>query len=200
MARLVHKANGEQGQVLLLRMGVNRLGRSQHNDFPIDHPTVSSIHCEITLTSENLLLKDCKSTNGTFLNDVPVEEAVLKEGQVLRLGDVELLVDDTEVKVEIPKFEVATLAPPIVDDDGSLMCRKHENRRATYQCPQCLEILCDQCVHKLRRRKGKTLLLCPLCSHPCQRLGAAPKKRKGSLLNFLMQTVKLPFPRKNASE
>jgi hypothetical protein len=47
-------------------------------------------------------------------------------------------------------------------------------------------------VHRLRRRGGRLLKLCPLCSHRCEPLGGEKKKKK-SLFGFLHQTVKLPF-------
>jgi len=52
--------------------------------------------------------------------------------------------------------------------------------------------MCDACVHLLRRRGGKPLKLCPLCSHKCEPIGGQKKKKK-SLLSFLQKTVKLPF-------
>lgn len=193
MAKLVARLQGEWGQIILLRLGVNRLGRSQENEFMVEHPTISSKHCEITLSSEGVFLKDCHSTNGTFLNGAAVSEALLQPGQVVRLGDVEFLVEDTEVTVDIPKFDHPTPAPPLVKVDGSVMCRRHEHRLAEYQCKHCHELLCRECVHLLRRRRGKVLLLCPLCSHPCEPLNAGSKKAKRPLLKFLLNTVRLPF-------
>jgi hypothetical protein len=43
----------------------------------------------------------------------------------------------------------------------------------------------------MRRRGGKYLELCPLCSHKVERISA--KKKKKSILGFLAKTVKLPF-------
>ena len=47
-------------------------------------------------------------------------------------------------------------------------------------------------MHRLRRRGGKVLKLCPLCSHTCAPLAGEGKKKK-TLLGFLHKTVKLPF-------
>jgi hypothetical protein len=52
--------------------------------------------------------------------------------------------------------------------------------------------MCDSCVKRLRRRGGKTLKLCPVCSHPVERIGEK-KKQKKSILGFLQKTVKMPF-------
>ena len=86
----------------------------------------------------------------------------------------------------------APLGIPVVLWDGSMLCRRHPQARATHQCTHCSEVLCDECVHRLRRRGGKVLKLCPLCSHPCERIGGERKKKK-TLLGFLQKTVKLPF-------
>lgn len=194
MAKLLIKSAGFGNQVINLNLGVNRFGRSPGNDFVIEHATVSAKHCEIALSDGEVTVRDCGSTNGTYINDQPVMEARLAEGQVLRLGDVDFLVESTDVTIAIPKFEVARPAPPVVLTDGSLVCPRHKHSRATHQCTHCHEVLCDECVHRLRRRGGKLLKLCPLCSHTCEPIGGQKKKKK-TFLGFLQRTVKLPFLR-----
>jgi hypothetical protein len=195
MARLMVKSESSEARVLHLNLGVNRFGRSQGNDFQIEHSTVSARHCEITLGDGSLTVRDCDSTNGTFVDGKPISEATLSAGQVLRLGDVELLVETTDVTITIPKFEVPRPAPPVVLSDGSIVCPRHRHARATHQCTHCRELLCDDCVHRLRRRGGKLLKLCPLCSHRCEVIGGEGKKPKGGFLKFLQRTVRLPFSR-----
>ncbi|MGH7971888.1 MAG: FHA domain-containing protein [Limisphaerales bacterium] len=199
MARVQIVTEGFHNQVFELRLGVNRIGRSPANDFTIEHPTVSGRHCEIVLSETEIVVRDCDSTNGTFVAGQPVSKAVLSAGQTLRLGDVEMLVDSTEVKVSIPTFETAKPAPPVVLWDGSMLCRRHPQARATHQCTNCHEVLCDECVHHMRRRGGKVLKLCPLCSHKCERIGGEKKKKK-TFLGFLQKTVKLPFMRSSSDE
>ena len=194
MARLVVKTLEPAGRGLELKLGANRLGRSPDCDFQIDHPTVSALHCQVILGDNQLLVRDCGSTNGTFVNGEPVREARLMAGQTLRLGDVELLVESTEVTIAIPPIAVPVAAPPVVLPDGSTLCRRHPESRATHQCTHCKELLCPACITRLRRRGGKVFYFCSLCSHPVQRLGPEPKRKK-SLLSFLQKTVKLPFLR-----
>lgn len=192
MARLVVKDTGNGGQVIELHLGLNRLGRSPANHFQIEHPTVSATHCEVVLSEQRVVVRDCASTNGTFVDGERINEAELSVGQVLRLGDVELLVETTDVTIAIPVFDMPRPAPPVVLPDGSLICPRHPKARATHQCTNCREVLCDACVHWLRRRGGKLMKFCPLCSHPCVPLGAEKKKKK-SLLGLWRKTVKLPF-------
>ncbi len=197
MAKLLIKSEGFGNQVVQLKLGVNRFGRSPGNDFQIEHATISARHCEIELGDDGVFVRDCNSTNGTYLDDRPTREAKLAPGQVLRLGDVELLVETTEVTVAIPKVEVAPhKAPPVVLSDGSLVCPRHPESRVTHQCTYCREVMCDACVHQLRRRGGKLLKLCPICSHKCEVIGGEKKKKK-SLFGLLQKTVKLPFIRRS---
>src|SRR5436853_2757671 len=136
MAKLLIKSEGFHGQVVELNLGVNRFGRIQGNDFQIEHPTVSAKHCEIVLGDGELIVRDCGSTNGTFIDGEPIGESRLSAGQTLRLGDVELLVETTEVTVAIPKFDMPLSAPPVVLTYGArdLVCPRHRHALATHQC------------------------------------------------------------------
>jgi hypothetical protein len=192
MARLVIKSAEFGDRVIELNLGVNQLGRCPESDVQIEHPTVSELHCEIVLADEGVLVRDCASTNGTFVNGQRIKQARLSAGQILHLGEVELLVENTDVTIAIPQFDMPRPAPPVVMSDGSLLCPRHPKARATHQCTHCREVLCDTCVHRLRRRGGKVLKFCPLCSNPCVPLFAEKRKKK-SLFDLLLKTTKLPF-------
>jgi pSer/pThr/pTyr-binding forkhead associated (FHA) protein len=194
MANLLITSPGFNNQVINLNLGVNRFGRAPGNDFVIEHATISAKHCEIALGNGEVTVRDSGSTNGTYINGQPVMQAKLAAGQILRLGDVDFLVESTDVTIAIPKFDTPRPAPPVVLTDGTLVCPRHKHARATHQCTHCREVLCDECVHRLRRAGGKLLKLCPLCSHACEPIGGL-KKRKKSFLGFLSRTVKLPFLR-----
>jgi pSer/pThr/pTyr-binding forkhead associated (FHA) protein len=194
MAKLLIKTEGVANPVLELRLGVNRIGRAEDNHFQIVHSTVSTHHCELVLGDGTVLLRDCNSTNGTFVNGERVKEVALRAGQTIHIGDVELFVETTEVKVEIPQYERPRPAPPVVLDDGAMLCPRHKKSRVTHQCTHCREVMCDKCVHRLRRRGGKTYLFCPLCSNPVELIGGARTKKK-SFLGMLKRTIKMPFLR-----
>ena len=51
------------------------------------------MHCRLTAAaSDQLVVEDLKSTNGTLVNGKPVERSVLKTGDVLTVGRVEFRV------------------------------------------------------------------------------------------------------------
>jgi pSer/pThr/pTyr-binding forkhead associated (FHA) protein len=193
MAKLLIKTEGLEGQALELRAGVNRVGRAPDCDFSIDHPTISTIHCEFILSADGVLLRDCQSTNGTFLNGDPVTEARLLPGQTVTLGEVDLFVESTEPHVVIPQFERPRPKPPVVQSDGGMICPRHSRATATYKCTHCSEIMCSECVHVLRRKGGHPLFLCPLCSHKCGPIQTTGPKKKRGFMEFLQDTVKLKF-------
>jgi pSer/pThr/pTyr-binding forkhead associated (FHA) protein len=193
MAKLQIKTTGMENQALELRPGINRVGRAPDCDFSIDHPTVSTIHCEFILSADGLILSDCNSTNGSFVNGDPVKEVRLLSGQTVTLGDVELFVESTEANVVIPQYERPRPMPPVVLKTGGMICPRHSRATATYKCTHCREIMCGECVHVLRRKGGQPLFLCPLCSHKCEPIPTGETKKKRGLMEFLQDTVKLRF-------
>ncbi len=196
MARLLINTGRGTPTACQLNLGVNRFGRHPDSEFVIEHPTISATHCVMILSAEGVLLRDCDSTNGTFLEGRPVKQAMLRPGQTVRLGDVTVLVESVDARVVIPETERPLPAPPVVLPDGTILCRRHPQAKATHRCTHCHELLCDACIHRLRRKGGRTLKLCGLCSHACEPL-VETRRRKKSLFSRLSETIKLPFLKKN---
>jgi pSer/pThr/pTyr-binding forkhead associated (FHA) protein len=97
MAKLVVLSTGMAGRSHELKVDKTTIGRVEDNTFQIAEPSVSSHHCEILLRPNEIVVKDLNSTNGTFINGEKILEAVLKPGQVLRLGQIELKLEDGSV-------------------------------------------------------------------------------------------------------
>ena len=72
---------------------IKTIGRGPRADFVLDVALVSRLHCRVTANDDSLEVVDLESTNGTFVNDQPVDKANLAAGDRLRLGRVELTVD-----------------------------------------------------------------------------------------------------------
>ena len=72
---------------------VKTVGRTARADFIVEAPLVSRLHCRLTASeSDQLVVEDLKSTNGTLVNGTRVDRAVLKTGDVLTVGRVEFRV------------------------------------------------------------------------------------------------------------
>ncbi|MFZ1072453.1 MAG: FHA domain-containing protein [Verrucomicrobiia bacterium] len=191
MARLLIKTDGLEKQTLELRFGVNHVGRDPACDFPIAHPSISAVHCELVLSNDGVLIHDCDSTNGTFVNGEEIKEAWLRAGQTVQLGEVTLFVENTDIAISIPQYERDRPKPPVVLPGGVMLCPRHPNMQVTYKCKNCGEVLCGSCVHVIRRKGGQPLFLCSLCSHQCELISVAAPPKKQPLLQALHRTVKL---------
>ncbi len=78
------------GRTHELKADKTTIGRLEDNTFQIAEPSVSSHHCEVVLRGNDVLVRDLNSTNGTYLSGEKVTETVIKPGQILRLGQVEM--------------------------------------------------------------------------------------------------------------
>jgi len=90
MAKLVILSEGMTGRSHELTVDKTTIGRVEDNTFHIADPSVSSHHCEVILRGGDVVVHDLNSTNGTFIEGEKVTESVLKPGQILRLGQIQL--------------------------------------------------------------------------------------------------------------
>jgi pSer/pThr/pTyr-binding forkhead associated (FHA) protein len=90
MAKLVILTQGMTGRAHELNVDRTTVGRVEDNTFQIADPSVSSHHCEVLLRDGEVVIRDLNSTNGSYINDAQITESVLKPGQKLRLGQIEL--------------------------------------------------------------------------------------------------------------
>ena len=93
MARLVLLSEGFNGRSYELKVDKTTVGRVSDNAFEIPEASVSSHHAEILLRGNDIVIRDLDSTNGTFINGEKITEAVLKPGQTLRFGTIDLRLD-----------------------------------------------------------------------------------------------------------
>ena len=80
------------GRTYQLREGANVIGRGQDAQFRLPDTGVSRRHLEIRWDGRTALLSDLNSTNGTTVNNAPVQEWQLADGDVIRVGHSEIIV------------------------------------------------------------------------------------------------------------
>lgn len=69
---------------------VRTLGRTARADFILDAALVSRVHCRLTADkSDQLVVEDLRSTNGTLVNGERVDRQVLKPGDLVTIGRVD---------------------------------------------------------------------------------------------------------------
>lgn len=112
MSKLVILNQGMTGRTFELNIERTTVGRVEDNTFQIADGSVSSHHAEIVLRGTNIVIRDLNSTNGTYINNDKITETVLKPGQILRFGQVELKIDDGKpVTAPPPPAPVGSPAP-----------------------------------------------------------------------------------------
>ena len=192
MAKLISRDTGVVAEPIQLRLGVNRIGRGPHNDFSIDHASVSALHCELELSGDSLVVRDLGSTNGTYLDEVAIKTGEVRSGQCLRLGSVELVVEFSEVRVALPAAFLEPVAPPqLATESGKAVCLHHDDREGMWKCTRCNHLYCTPCIHLIKRRGGKMLYLCPDCSGVCELLPEYVKQPKRNWLGFIKEKLDL---------
>jgi pSer/pThr/pTyr-binding forkhead associated (FHA) protein len=70
------------------------IGRTADNDLQIRSKFVSRHHAQIITTRENCVVEDLNSTNGIFVRSQRVKHHELSEGDIVQLGEHELLYHD----------------------------------------------------------------------------------------------------------
>jgi len=137
------------GQRIDLGEHVVTLGRATECDFQIDERSVSRQHARVWRDLGGYRLKDLGSTNRTLLNDVPVDEAELKDGDYVTVGSCVLKFmerSSVEARYHDEIYQLATLDP----------LTKLSNRR------HFLELLGRELQRSLRHRRPLALLIVDL--------------------------------------
>lgn len=168
MPRLTVNPDTPSAWDIELSPGVNILGRGESNDVAIEHASVSSAHCQISVTDAGVILKDLGSVNGTFLDETLVEEATLQPGQLIRLGDVVMRFEGEAPKAGAMVPPVPVNSPPAVGE----FCKSHPKAIARHRCVNCGSVLCELCVNT-RMSAGRPTKFCRACGRECAPLFAA---------------------------
>lgn len=105
MARLQVIKGTDQGKVIETDRLPITIGREADNKLALVDDMVSRHHAQISLVDGNYVIKDLISSNGTFVNEKLVAEAVLSPGDQIRVGR-------TVVVFEGPPEGVAAVSPP----------------------------------------------------------------------------------------
>ena len=73
------------------------IGRSDFADIVVDDDFVSKMHAVLLLYSDALILLDLNSANGTTVNSIKVSKTILKNDDVISLGNHRLKVENAPV-------------------------------------------------------------------------------------------------------
>lgn len=119
--QLIITHNREVVQRAVLKMTRTVLGRSALSDVVIENQYVSKQHAMLVQSQGALVLVDLKSRNGTFVNSKPVKTQVLRNNDIISLGDF-------RVKVLLPDAFRQPVAASDVTDTTKMMTLEDARR------------------------------------------------------------------------
>jgi predicted component of type VI protein secretion system len=95
------------GPSLLLDKPILLVGRHEECDIQLNSKKISRKHCVIAQVGETLIVRDLGSTNGIRVNGARVEDATLKAGDELVIGNFRY-----QIHVDQQRDVAAAPAPP----------------------------------------------------------------------------------------
>lgn len=90
MPKLILSMDGLVLKEMVLTRERTSIGRKPDNDIQIDNLAISGHHAVITCILDDAFLEDQNSTNGTYVNGLPVKKHVLANNDVIELGKYRL--------------------------------------------------------------------------------------------------------------
>ncbi len=102
----------QAGQMIELKMGRNLIGRAPQCDIKLVSPGVSKEHTEIAVYKDKIVITDLRSSNGTYLNGIRIQNGIMRLGD--KLGVHDILVDvipAPDMRAQTPRQYTGTGVP-----------------------------------------------------------------------------------------
>jgi pSer/pThr/pTyr-binding forkhead associated (FHA) protein len=129
MSRLVLKFESSVLKEVPLGSRPVTIGRAPDSDLLIDNMAVSNSHARVYSEAGRLVVEDLGSLNGTFVNDIRIDRATLRNGDTIQVGKHQIVVD-TAHDAALPVNGWRKRGAPKVDETMVLDTRE---RRALLQ-------------------------------------------------------------------
>ncbi len=99
---------------------VTSIGSGEAALLRLKDTSASKIHCELRRTEAGFKLVDVESATGTFVNDQPVNQCMLRDGDVVRLGQATLTWRGSNPRASAPVIPAAPMRRLPVDAKGEV--------------------------------------------------------------------------------
>jgi two-component system cell cycle response regulator len=84
---LIYPTGAQMGKRFTLDGDALLIGRGSDCDIVVDLDSVSRRHAKIERRGDNVLVADLNSTNGTYVNEIQVDERSLSDGDQVKIGN-----------------------------------------------------------------------------------------------------------------
>ena len=126
-------SGAQSGQIFDLKLGKNVFGRGGVSDFKVQSLGISKEHCEIHVYKDKMMIVDLKSSNGTFVNGVKIQNSIIRVGDKVSMFDVIMDIIPTP---DIRPKSIPKELPEAVEEPPKPKKVKKPKRR--YQAPMPL--------------------------------------------------------------
>jgi len=117
LSLVVMTAGKSKGQAVPINLPHFIIGRDPQCNLRPASAVISKRHCAVLIKEGQVFVRDFDSTNGTFINDVPVKgEASLKNDDILKIGPLEFKV---VIEIKPPGSKPTPLPPKKASSNGS---------------------------------------------------------------------------------
>jgi hypothetical protein len=161
MPKLIVNPDTPDAWEIQLQPGPNLIGRSPANDFSIAHDSLAAMHCQVTVTERNVILRQLAPAS-TLRAGTPITEAALTDGDTLQLGEIVMRFENEAAPLPAPATSAPTESAP---------CRTHPIAAGHHYCPHCHEHFCELCVNR-RPVRGRIGRFCRVCGCECDSTSA----------------------------
>lgn len=104
----------QAGQIIELKLGKNVIGRSPQCDIKLISPGVSKEHTEMSVLKDKIVITDLKSSNGTYLNGIRIQNGLMRLGDKLGIHDVIVdVIPAPEVRAKNPHTTTGAVPTPM---------------------------------------------------------------------------------------
>lgn len=104
----INRGSFKLGEVVI-EQGTSTVGRATDNSIVLDDAAVSSHHAKIVTIFHTSYIEDLDSTNGTMINGKPVQKRTLHSGDVISLGNHQLLFQSDKIEQDTSEISETIL-------------------------------------------------------------------------------------------
>src|SRR3982751_2142854 len=123
--KLVVKFQGTVIREVELKEAQLTIGRKTDNDIVIEDPSVSGHHAKIVKIQSVFFVEDLHSTNGTLINNTPIDRYQMQDTDVIMIGNHRLLFQD------VVKPDLAPAWSSSGDSDETMVLKGQTPRKAS---------------------------------------------------------------------
>lgn len=132
--------SGQQtGQIYDLKLGKNVFGRGGVSNMKVQSLGISKEHCEIHVYKDKMMIVDLKSSNGTFVNGVKIQNSIIQVGDKISLFDVIMdIIPTPDIRPQSSPIAVQPIppAPPRSAPSPPLPLAVQQSRNRPMNYPQ----------------------------------------------------------------